>query len=179
MGCRRRQQRSDPRGRPLDVRSAIDSRLRIVSPGYFATMGIPIVKGRALTNEDRRGGLKVMVISGTLAAAAFPGRIRLASGSRAAKQRRTEDGPTLRYVVGVARDVRSRGLGEAPLPEFYLPMWQVPTEAWAWIQRGVYLVARTRSTRRRSPIRCERSSPSRARRSSLQREDDGGGCGCR
>jgi predicted permease len=132
-----------PEGRPLDVRSAIDSRLRIVSPAYFDAMGIAIVRGRPLTNEDRRGSFKVMVISEALAAAAFPGQDPI--GRRIACCEPAPDGksPDYKVVVGVARDVRSRGLGEASLPEFYLPMWQVPREAWEWIQRGVYIVART------------------------------------
>jgi predicted permease len=132
-----------PEGRAIDVRSAIDSRLRIVSPGYFDAMGIAIVKGRPLTNTDRRGSLKVMVISESLAAAAFPGQDPI--GRRIACCEPAPDGksPDFKVVVGVARDVRSRGLGEAAQPEFYLPMWQIPSEAWDWIQRGVYLVART------------------------------------
>ena len=132
-----------PEGRPLDIRSAIDSRLRIVSPGYFDAMGIAIVKGRPLTSEDRRGNVKVMVISETLAAAAFPGQDPI--GRRIACCEAGSDGksPDYKVVVGVAGDVRTRGLGEAPLPEFYLPMWQIPPDAWEWIQRGVYLVART------------------------------------
>jgi putative ABC transport system permease protein len=132
-----------PEGRPIDSRSAIDSRLRIVSPGYFDAMGIPIVRGRALTSADRRGTLKVMVISEALAEAAFPGQDPI--GRRIACCEAAADGksPDYKTVVGVARDVRSRGLGETAQPEFYLPMWQVPPQAWAWIQRGVYLVART------------------------------------
>ena len=132
-----------PEGRPLDSRSVIDTRLRIVSPGYFDAMGITIVRGRPLTHEDRRGNLKVMVISEALAETAFPGQDPI--GRRIACCEAGPDGksPDYKVVVGVARDVRSRGLGEAPLPEFYLPMWQVPADAWNWIQRSVYLVART------------------------------------
>ena len=46
-------------------------------------------------------------------------------------------------VVGVAGDVRSRALGEAPAPEFYLPIDQVPAEGWDWVQRTVFIVVRT------------------------------------
>ena len=67
-----------------------------------------------------------MVISEALAGAAFPGQDPI--GRRIACCEPGPDGksPDYKVVVGVARDVRSRGLGEAPLPEFYLPMWQVP-----------------------------------------------------
>jgi ABC-type antimicrobial peptide transport system permease subunit len=47
-------------------------------------------------------------------------------------------------VIGVAGDVRSRGPGEPPSPEFYLPIDQVPAVAWDWIQRTTYIVVRTR-----------------------------------
>ena len=63
-----------PKGRPMHARTRSSRRLRIVTPGYFETLGIPIVRGRALTAADRRGGLKVMVISEALADAAFPGQ---------------------------------------------------------------------------------------------------------
>jgi putative ABC transport system permease protein len=46
-------------------------------------------------------------------------------------------------VVGVVGDVRWRGPGEAPTPEFYLPVEQVPAVAWDWIQRTMYIVVRT------------------------------------
>jgi predicted permease len=132
-----------PEGRPIEARSAIDTRLRIVSPGYFETMGIPIVRGRPLTDADRRGSLKVMVISEALANAAFPGADPI--GRRIACCEPGPDGksPDFKVVVGVAGNVRSRGLGESPAPEFYLPMGQVPPQAWNWIQRTVYVAART------------------------------------
>src|SRR5262249_18731116 len=62
-----------PEGKPFDAKSIIFSRLRIVTPQYFETMRVPLLKGRALTAADRRGMTKVMVVSQSLADAAFPG----------------------------------------------------------------------------------------------------------
>ena len=132
-----------PEGRPFLPDQAINSRLRIVTPGYFETLGIPIVRGRALSEADRRGGLKVMVISEALARAAFPGLDPLGRRIACCEPAPDGKGPDYKTVVGVAGDVRSRGLGEAPSPEFYLPAAQVPAAAWNWIQRSMYVVVRT------------------------------------
>jgi putative ABC transport system permease protein len=132
-----------PEGKEFDRRNLVQSRLRMVTPGYFATMGIPILRGRALNETDRRGGLKVMVISEALARAAYPDQDPV--GKRIACCETSPDGKTPDYkvVVGVAGDVRSRGLSETPSPEFYLPIDQVPPEAWDWVQRTAYVVVRT------------------------------------
>ena len=132
-----------PEGMAFDMKNAIASRLRMVTPGYFETMRIPIVKGRGFSDADRFGALKVMVISEALANAAFPGQDPL--GRRIACCEPGPDGksPDYKTVIGVAGDVRSRGPGEAPSPEFYLPIDQVPAVAWDWIQRTTYVVVRT------------------------------------
>jgi len=49
---------------------------------------------------------------------------------------------SLKTIVGVAGDIRSRGPAIAPRPEFYLPMAQVPDVAWSWT-RTMYLLVRT------------------------------------
>ena len=94
-------------------------------------------------SADRQGALKVMVISEALARAAFPGADPV--GKRIACCESGPDGksPDYKTVVGVAGDVRSRALGEAPAPEFYLPIDQVPAEGWDWVQRTAYIVVRT------------------------------------
>jgi predicted permease len=132
-----------PEGAQFDLSRAISSRLRMVTPGYLEAMRIPIRKGRSLQDSDRRGGLKVMVISEALAQAAFPGQDPI--GRRIACCESGPDGksPDYKVVVGVAADVRSRGPGEAPSPEFYLPIQQVPPEGWEWIQRTMYVVTRS------------------------------------
>jgi putative ABC transport system permease protein len=132
-----------PEGVAFESRNAIGSRLRMVTPGYFETMRIPIVRGRPLSSADRQGALKVMVISEALAQAAFPGSDPI--GKRIACCEPGPDGksPDYKVVVGVAGDVRSRTLGEAPAPEFYLPIDQVPAEGWDWVQRTTFIVVRT------------------------------------
>ena len=123
----------------------------MVTPGYFAAMGIPIVRGRGLSDADRRGALKVMVISEALAHAAFPDQDPI--GKRIACCESAPDGksPDFKVVVGVAGDVRSRALGEPPSPEFYLPIDQVPAEGWEWIQRTLTSPSAQRSIHRRWP----------------------------
>ena len=71
-----------PEGKPVDAEHAVMSRLRIVTPGYLESMRIPILRGRPLKDTDRRGALKVMVVSEALARAAFPCSARSASSSR-------------------------------------------------------------------------------------------------
>jgi putative ABC transport system permease protein len=46
-------------------------------------------------------------------------------------------------VVGVVGDVRSGGPTREAVPEFYLPITQVPAEAWDWIRRTMTIVARS------------------------------------
>jgi putative ABC transport system permease protein len=135
-----------PEGRAFDMRNAIQSRLRMVSPGYFSTMRIPIIKGRDIADADRRGAVKVMVVSQSFADAAFPGQDPI--GKRVACCEPAADGksPDYKTIVGVVGNVRWRGPGIEATPEFYLPLAQAPRGSWDWIQRTMYVVVRTSLT---------------------------------
>jgi putative ABC transport system permease protein len=127
-----------PEGREPGLRNLITSTLRVTTPGFFATMGVPIVKGRNFNDGERAGGERVMIVSERLAALAFPGQDPI--GKRIAC---CVPGPDAqKIVVGIAGDIRSRGPAVAPVPEFYLPLTQAPDVAWNWF-RTVYLVVRT------------------------------------
>jgi putative ABC transport system permease protein len=129
-------------GRPFDMKNLVPSRLRIITPGFFQTMRIPIVRGRGFDATDRRDGQRVMIISEALAARIFPGQDPI--GKRIGCCEHTPDNqPLWKIVVGIAGDVRSAGPAIAPRPEFYLPLAQAPDDAWNWIQRVMYVVART------------------------------------
>ena len=118
----------------------IDSVLRLITPGFFETMRIPIVKGRRFDENDRAASQRVMIISETLARRAFPGQDPI--GKRINCCESGPDGSIVwKRVVGVAGDVRSRGPAAEPQPEFYLPFAQAPAASWHWY-RTYYIVAR-------------------------------------
>jgi len=127
-----------PEGREPIAANFINSTLRVITPSFFSTMGVPIVKGRNFNDADRADGQPVMIISARLAAVAFPGQDPI--GKRIGC---CEPGPKAqKMVIGVAGDIRSRGPAVAPRPEFYLPIAQAPDVAWNWF-RTVYVVVRT------------------------------------
>jgi len=89
---------------------------RWTTPGYFRALGIPILEGRGFREAERSGPASTLVLSQSLASTLFPGQS--AVGKRV--QFRYSEPPTWLEVIGVAGDVRNRGLSEAPGPEYYL-----------------------------------------------------------
>jgi len=91
----------------------ITARDHAVSPGYFETMGIPILAGRDFTDGDGSGE-GVAVINESMARRYWQGRSPLGDiiGS----------GPNPNRIIGVVGDVRERHLGEDPLPMVYRPL---------------------------------------------------------
>jgi putative ABC transport system permease protein len=131
-----------PEGRPLRTESAIESDLRLVTQGYARAMGLRLRAGRFVTEDDRPGGPRVMVVNETLARLAWPGQDPI--GKRVACCEPAADGgPNWKTVVGVVADVRARGVERAAPPEFYLPMVQAPEAAWRWIDRTMTLALRS------------------------------------
>jgi len=127
-----------PEGREASSANFVNSTLRVITPGFFATMGVPIVRGRNVDDGDRADGQRVMIVSAKLAAVAFPGQDPI--GKRIGC---CEPGPNgQKVIIGVAGDIRSRGPAVEPQPEFYLPITQAPGAVWNWF-RTVYVVVRT------------------------------------
>jgi hypothetical protein len=94
------------------VTPAYPLQLRYVTPGYFEALGIPIVKGRGLTERDEQGATPVILINETLARRLFG-----------------DDDPigqitTRGMIAGVVRDVRQEHLDRASVPELYYPVAQ-------------------------------------------------------
>ncbi len=131
-----------PEGRPLEIGSSINSMMRLVTPGYFAAMRLKLVRGRLFEAGDRRGAPLAMIINQSLAREAFPGQDPI--GKRIACCEQGPDGsPAWKEVVGVVNDVRTEGLDQDPVPEFYLPILQAPNAAWEWTDRSLTVVARS------------------------------------
>jgi predicted permease len=130
-----------PEGRIPSPENSINTRLRIVTPGYFATLGIPLLSGRDFNAADVRTGNLVMVVSRRLAEQAWPGEDAI--GRRMLCCEGSESDPMWKTVVGIAEDVQSRGPGQGITPEFYLPLAQVPPVAFSWIQSTMTMVGRS------------------------------------
>ena len=100
---------------------------RVATPGYFETMGIQVVRGRAFGEQDRQDSLPVVIVNQKLAERAWPGGDPLG--------RRLRTGKNWLTVVGVEGDVRQWDLTQEVRPEIYFPYAQNPA-AW-WLQTSL------------------------------------------
>jgi putative ABC transport system permease protein len=97
----------------------------IVAPGYFRTMGIPLLSGREFSTTDDLKAPLVVAVSQSFARTYFPGQDPI--GQRIQPMRLIGEGPPpMREIVAIAGDVRSTELRTGPAPEVYLPMGQAP-----------------------------------------------------
>ena len=93
-----------------------------VSPEYFRTMGIPLLRGRYFEEaEDRVGAKKVTIVSDKLARTFFP------DGNAIGRQINTGPKSGIFEIVGVVGDVIHRSLDSQLLPEIYIPLGQAPS----------------------------------------------------
>ncbi|HYI85858.1 MAG TPA: ABC transporter permease, partial [Burkholderiales bacterium] len=86
-----------------------------VTPGYFETIGLPLIAGRTYTRADDARAMPVIVVNETLARRAFPGENpigRRITASRAAQ-------PVWRTIIGVVGDEKQDALNEPTEPEIY------------------------------------------------------------
>jgi predicted permease len=90
---------------------------RIATPGYFRTMGIPLLQGRVFTDQDVLGKPWRVVISKRVAELLWPGQNPV--GRRMAIWK--EQGNSTAEVIGVVADQRERGLDSEPTRTVYLP----------------------------------------------------------
>jgi putative ABC transport system permease protein len=107
-----------------------------VTPGYFATMGFPLIAGRDFTTSDREGSAPVVVVSKMLADAQWPGE------SAIGKRIRLGGEMPFMTVVGVVGDLRSRGYDDTPEPTMYFPYAQSTRIAY-FTPREMAVVIRT------------------------------------
>jgi predicted permease len=101
-----------------------------ISPGYFETFKIPVVRGREFTEQDENGP-PVAIVNQTLAKQFWPdghplnGQIILGNETRS--------------IVGVVGDVRDSALNRNPRPIVYLPLahssGSIAAAPWAWVIR--------------------------------------------
>jgi putative ABC transport system permease protein len=100
-----------------------------VTPGYFATLGTPVVDGREFTAQDRGDGAPVAIINAGLAHALFGAVSPL---GRQLRLSNAEAGPEWRTIVGVVADIRYQGVESPAVTAIYTPFAQTPFN-WAYL----------------------------------------------
>lgn len=96
--------------------------LRRVTPGYFETMDLPLLKGRGFDPSDDGDAARVIIVNETLERDYFDGN---AIGRRLNVN--NPDDPVWREVVGVAQDIKNFGVRAESRNALYLPYAQAPT----------------------------------------------------
>ena len=103
---------------PLGQRPFVD--IEAISRQWFETMRVPLRGGRAFTSADQARSAPVVVVNESFARQYWPGEN--AVGKHVAIGRRAQPAE----VVGVAADVKNKGLEQSPQPQLYLPFPQLP-----------------------------------------------------
>ncbi len=86
-----------------------------IAGSFFETAGIPLRRGRAFSDRDRRGALPVAIINDTMARTYWPGVDPIG------KRFRFRDSTPWLTVVGVAGDMRRQGIDRQVAPQAFLP----------------------------------------------------------
>ena len=99
---------------PTDERLSVD--YNQVGPGYFATIGIPLVSGREFTRADNETAAPVAIVNETMAARYWAGKNPI--GDRLQVKDKWLE------IVGVSKTSRYYSMREMPKPFFYVPLRQ-------------------------------------------------------
>jgi putative ABC transport system permease protein len=108
-----------------------------VTPGFFAALGMTILRGRDFTDADRVGAPLVGIVNEALARRYWPGEDALGKRFRLGGK----DSAWM-SVVGIVKDMQARGPGDVPEPSMYQPYAQASRSGY-YVSRSMSLVVRT------------------------------------
>jgi len=128
-------------GRASSAADRHNSQYRIVTPDYFSTMRIPLLRGRALDAHDDANSVPVALINESMASKFWPdggavgARINIDDNN---------DGPRPVEIVGVVGNVKHLSLESAPTFDVYLPLGQAHEDGGGLLTNTLYSVVRSR-----------------------------------
>jgi putative ABC transport system permease protein len=105
---------------------------RMVLPGYFEAMNIPVRRGADFTDRDSGSSAPVVIINETMAKQFWPNENPI--GARV--QLALDPATVVRDVVGIVGDVRSNALSRPAVPESFVPYAQVPVSGMSVLLRA-------------------------------------------
>lgn len=115
---------------PKNSQDSIISNVRIVSPDYFRTMGVPLLKGRYFDDHDTKGAPETVIVDQALAERFWPNE------SPIGKRLQRGGSSTWRTVVGMVSDAKQYSSEKEPPIAVYFPFEQ-------YVARSMFLVIRT------------------------------------
>ena len=126
-----------PPPRPEDMPS---TNYRVITPDYFAAMGIPLLEGRLFGDSDDGERVPVAIVSSVLANNHFPDRSPI--GQRLMIDD-TDGPPRPVEIVGIVGPVRQTNLETPAKADVYLPLRQIPREGVPLLRNSTYWVVKT------------------------------------
>jgi putative ABC transport system permease protein len=123
-------------GKPLPPpEHRVEYPVEVVSPGYFETVGMAIIRGRGFTEADHADAPRAVVINETMAREAWPGQDPIGRRIRSGDETSTAPWMT---VVGVIRDAHRAEVTRAIRPELYMSTLQsTPRTQTLFVQTAV------------------------------------------
>jgi predicted permease len=106
-----------------------------VSPGYFAAIGAPLLRGRDINSTDSLNTVPVTIINAALARKFFPGEDPIGKQVGVAMTKFPA-----RTIVGVVADTKQASLREQPDPEMFVPATQNEIKVWPSMQTMQFAV---------------------------------------
>jgi putative ABC transport system permease protein len=107
---------------PRDSADKPDAENRQATPGWFAAMGIPLLRGRILEPADDKQAARVVIVNEAFSKQFFPNGEAI--GKRIRLGKLTNEFPWA-TIVGIVGDVRGFALDEPPQPTMYWPVAQI------------------------------------------------------
>jgi predicted permease len=123
----------DPGNPPETSDERVSTFARWVMPGYFETMGVPILQGRDHQERDSEYPLPLLVINESMAEDLFPGQDPI--GRQVSIFNAIND-PFAVEVLGVVADFRVTSLDQAPLPQMYFSHTSFPDNSMGLVVRS-------------------------------------------
>jgi putative ABC transport system permease protein len=100
--------------------------VRVASPDYFETQGVPLIRGRVFKETDRADSKQIIIINQNFADKIFPGEDAIGKRIRPGMSAGPEDKGPMREIIGVVGNTKFRSLRQEATPEMYLPLAQCP-----------------------------------------------------
>jgi predicted permease len=106
-------------GREVAKSEAPSADIKVVSPGYFRTLAIPLVSGRDFNDHDDAKSPGVVIVNQEFARRYFPNENPI--GKRITPGASNHGDPQPREIVGIVGNVKSRRLDSDTITEYYIP----------------------------------------------------------